>query len=187
MILRQWGWTGYVMTLLLIGLSADPACGEMMWKMGMHGNTVAGGNLKRDQVVSGGAQLTYGFTDIYMVELAVDSYKAREDDAADTRDSILSTVLNFQVHLSPLTSALGVYLGAGLGAYADDTTSTDPVTRVESSENKMRIRPDVCLGLEYRLAEQVQVFGDYRYTFMNTLSNDTFNHGLARMGLNYCF
>lgn len=167
----------YWIFCLCLFLSLSAAHAE--WKLGAHACGIVGGNLDSRENPGLGAQLVYIPNYIYSLELAVSRYKAELN--GDTDLNVTAVAATARVHASPVTDRFSFYGGAGAGIFMRDFFDS------RGSDDDNKIRTLVSIGAEFNITERFDLFAEYRYVFMNLAGQDSFDHGLARIGLNCLF
>lgn len=188
-----------LMVLVVIGLSANSICfAQQGLKIGIHGAYSVGGDIEESEV-GYGAQAEVEINDSFSVELAVSRFSDEFDtDFFDTEQDFTTIGLSVIWKNRP-SDNLTVYLLAGLNYnFVDmDVTSDIPGVSLETEfDDKAGFH--MGSGLEFSLHENIGLFTEYRYTFLNLdaevrgngfsdEATGSYNFGLIKFGVNFSF
>jgi opacity protein-like surface antigen len=180
-----------------------------------------------------GAQVIMDLNDTFSIELALSMLS---DEASDTEtvEDLFTMKVDTELEAAaitlsgrvafPLADKLKGYAGAGIGYYIYDASADSDIvlgdwaagTGLSASQDAEvdldnSIGLQVLAGLEYRVAENIEVFAELRYAIVDVdgevtatttitgpgvsesatetgeLEDTGFDHALARIGLNYIF
>ena len=172
----------FVSLCLLLSVAVCHAGGL---KIGGHGAYTVGGDVE-DEEAGGGAQIAIGFNDSFSMELA----------GTMIQDSVGNVDVDF--FTIALSARVGGMLSEGLGAYAGGGINYNfiEIDGFEDPDGEAGFH--ACAGLEIPLAENLELFGEYRFTWVEYTVDDSggdltfegdveYNFGLARAGLNLVF
>lgn len=147
-------------------------CQAQSFKAGLHGGYTAGGDVE-DKGFAYGAQGEVMFNDLFSVELAGTGF-TDSGDGADLK--VKSFGLTAKCGMKPCKKSR-VYGGAGLDYNMFDASSNTALISDVDMDNKVGFH--FCAGIEVGLADNVELFGEYRYTFVKLAGDVTVNEGLG--------
>jgi hypothetical protein len=118
--------------------------------------------------------------DLASLELSVERYRMVSDHASPQTQDDGGRPLA-RLHLTPEDA------GPPSTPAGHERRAVDVDGDAASDGSGNRIRPTVCVGVEWPVISPWVPFADYRYAFQNLTFQDPFDHGLWRVGLNYAF
>jgi len=161
-------------------------------KLGGHGAYTAGGDVE-DENAGAGAQLAVEFNDSFSIELAGSWVEDEVDIGIDVIDIDFFTIALSARLGTELTEGLGIYGGGGIDYNIFE------IDELDNPDDEAGFH--ACAGLEIALGENLELFGEYRYTWVEYTvesgggdldltrrsSDQDYEFGLARVGLNLVF
>lgn len=165
---------------MMVLLCSVAICTAQGFKIGGHGAYTVGGDVE-DEQFGAGAQIGIGNTEGVSLELAGTWV---QDEVAPNNDLDIFTIA--------LTIRLGTALGEGVDGYIGGGADYNTFNIEQGPDPDDEAGYHGCAGLEFDLGENLQLFGEYRYTWVeytvqgNNLEDLTqdYEFGLARVGLN---
>lgn len=174
--------------------------------IGFNGSVSAGGDVKQSRL-GYGFQGELGLTNNFSVELASSTFSDRISvEGISYKQDITSIGLSGVVRL-PISEMLNAHLLGGIN-YNLISANMDGITRIGNSGYSFGTTVNdtfgghLGAGLGLRLATNVELFSEYRFTMMNPSGHimgeidgtpfrrpidGTYNFGLFKVGLNYAF
>jgi len=159
------------------------------FKLGGHGAYTVGGDVEEENA-GVGAQLAVEFNDAFSMELSGSWIEDEVDLGLDVIDIDFFTIA--------LSARLGTELSEGLALYGGGGIDYNifEIDEVENPDDEAGFH--ACAGLEIALGENLELFGEYRYTWVEyTVESEDgdvdftrdrdYEFGLARVGLNLVF
>lgn len=158
-------------------------CEGGAFKIGAHGAYTAGGDV-REEEAGYGAQLGIEFNDVVSAEVA----------GTYVQDELLG--IDLDIYMGAITLRLGAPLGEFVSLYGGGGIT---YTRFELDWPGVKQEDDVgfhaCGGIEIDLADTLELFAEYRYSFveydaqsgggsLTFEEQNEYEYGLIRVGLN---
>jgi len=154
-------------------------------KIGAHGAYTIGGDVEEEEA-GAGAQLAVGLGDTFSLELAGSWI---EDEVGPATIDIFTIALSARLG-TDLSDTIGIYGGGGIDFNMFE------VDQGPDPDDEAGFH--ACAGFEIPLGDNLELFGEYRYTWVEyTVDSDggdldltrdlDYEFGLARVGLNLVF
>jgi opacity protein-like surface antigen len=181
---------------LLIGVAGQAQAG----RIGMHGAYSNGGDVEEPEVGFGG-QIEFPINHILSVEFAVSHFSEEiEGSNGTTLDQDLTSIGVSAVFRKALGPQLGGYMLFGADYNTIDTESNVHNVNMELDDE---IGFHIGTGLNLAISYNMELFAEYRYTFLETDGEEEltdemmeasltdgdyeYDFGLAKVGLNFLF
>ncbi|MCI5208489.1 MAG: porin family protein [Candidatus Electrothrix sp. ATG2] len=173
---------------LLIGAASQ----AQATRLGIHGVYSNGGDVDEPELGAGG-QLELPINPILSVELAVTQFSDEvECNNGSTLEQDLTSVGLSAVFRGPVGPFVDGYMLFGADYNTIDTDSGSNNINMELDDE---IGFHIGAGFNFAVAYNMEVFAEYRYTFLETEAEDTamvdedyqYDFGLAKLGLNFLF
>lgn len=187
---------------LLVGLAGQAQAS----RLGIHGVYSNGGDVEESELGFGG-QLEIPINPILSVELAVTKFSDEIEGNDAIIDQDVTSIGLSAVFRGPVGPQLDGYMlfGANYNTIDTDLSFKNPLMS-NSIHSKMELDDDIGFhvgaGLNLAISYNMELFAEYRYTFLETEAeaelsdvNETlftegdyqYDFGLAKMGLNFLF
>ena len=154
-------------------------------KFGGHGAYTVGGDVEEEEF-GAGAQLAIEFNEAFSIEL---SGSWIEDD--------IGPAVTIDIFTIALSARLGTELSEGMTLYGGGGIDYNTFDIEQSTDPDDEAGFHACAGLELALGENLELFGEYRYTWveytvtssggdvdLTRRNGNDYAFGLARVGLN---
>ncbi len=160
-------------------------------KMGLHGGYTIGGDVEQGSGAFGG-QIIYSFNDHLSLEVSGTKFS----DQLDVLDlDVTHLAFTVRAEKSVISPDTHLYGGGGFSFNQFDVELDMPGISV-NMDNAFGIH--IAAGLRTKISPKVELFGEYRFTLLDTTAlvkgpcskevvDGSYNFGIARIGVNFLF